>query len=338
MKREGFSDRQLAELRGEREAEVRERPLGAGHPRHVQRGGHVRRRVPGPDALLLLLLRGARTRASRHGPGQGGDPGERPQPHRPGHRVRLLLRAGGAGAARRPGFETIMVNSNPETVSTDFDVSDKLYFEPLTLEDVLEILHLEKPRGVIVQLGGQTPLKLAEAAGGAGRARSWARRVDAIDRAEDRDRFAEVCRDDRRHGCPTTASPPARSRRWRWPAASASRCWCGRSYVLGGRAMRIVYDEESLQRLLRGGGAGLGGPPGAGRPLPRGRLRGRRGRAVRRHGRGHRRDHAAHRGRRRALGRLGVRAAAVPALRATCWTRSAASPAPSRWSWAWWGS
>ncbi len=90
------------------------------------------------------------------------------------------------------GYETIMINSNPETVSTDFDVSDKLYFEPLTLEDVLEIIHLEKPKGVIVQLGGQTPLKLAEALEELG-APILGTSVDAIDRAEDRERFAEVC-------------------------------------------------------------------------------------------------------------------------------------------------
>ena len=91
------------------------------------------------------------------------------------------------------GFETIMVNSNPETVSTDFDVSDKLYFEPLTLEDVVEIVERERPVGVIVQLGGQTPLNLAYALAELG-VPILGTSVDAIDRAEDRRRFEEVCR------------------------------------------------------------------------------------------------------------------------------------------------
>src|SRR5690606_23813199 len=96
-------------------------------------------------------------------------------------------------ALRDDGFETIMVNSNPETVSTDFDISDRLYFEPLTLEDVLEIVAREQPEGVIVQLGGQTPLKLAEPLAELG-VPILGTSVDAIDRAEDRDRFDELCR------------------------------------------------------------------------------------------------------------------------------------------------
>jgi carbamoyl-phosphate synthase large subunit len=97
-------------------------------------------------------------------------------------------------ALRDDGFETIMVNSNPETVSTDFDISDKLYFEPLTLEDVLEIVEREKPVGVIVQLGGQTPLKLAKPLEALG-VPILGTPVDQIDRAEDRDRFAALCRE-----------------------------------------------------------------------------------------------------------------------------------------------
>ena len=118
---------------------------------------------------------------------QDHDPGRRPEPHRPGHRVRLLLRARGA-ALREDGFETIMVNCNPETVSTDYDTSDRLYFEPLTLEDVLEIIAKEKPEGVIVQFGGQTPLKLSRALEAAG-APIIGTSPDSIDVAEDRERF-----------------------------------------------------------------------------------------------------------------------------------------------------
>ena len=100
--------------------------------------------------------------------------GRRAQPHRPGHRIRLLLLPCGLSRSRERGFETIMVNCNPETVSTDYDTSDRLYFEPLTAEDVLEIVRVEQQNGtlegVIVQFGGQTPLKLAEHAGGERRA------------------------------------------------------------------------------------------------------------------------------------------------------------------------
>src|SRR5262249_6765637 len=97
-------------------------------------------------------------------------------------------------ALREAGFETIMINSNPETNSTDFDVSDKLYFEPLTLDDVLEIVRLEAPLGVIVQLGGQTPLKLAQPLERVG-VPILGTPVDAIDRAEDRQRFEALARE-----------------------------------------------------------------------------------------------------------------------------------------------
>jgi len=151
-------------------------------------------------------------------------------------------------ALKEAGFEAIMVNSNPETVSTDFDVSDKLYFEPLTLEDVLEILHLEKPKGVIVQLGGQTPLKLAEGLERYG-APILGTSVDAIDRAEDRDRFAEVCR---KIGARVPENGIATSEE---EALEVARnigfpVLVRPSYVLGGRAMRIIYDEESLSRYF----------------------------------------------------------------------------------------
>src|SRR5207237_7765599 len=97
-------------------------------------------------------------------------------------------------ALREIGFETIMVNCNPETVSTDYDTSDRLYFEPLTLEDVLEIVDLEKPEGVIVQFGGQTPLKLAKSLAAAG-VPMWGTSVESIDIAEDRVRFAALARE-----------------------------------------------------------------------------------------------------------------------------------------------
>ncbi len=147
------------------------------------------------------------------------------------------------------GFETIMVNCNPETVSTDYDTSDRLYFEPLTLEDVLEICRLEKPDGVIVQFGGQTPLKLAVPLERAG-VPILGTPPDAIDRAEDRERFDELLE---KLGLRRPASGVARSPE----AAEAVAERIGYpvlvrpSYVLGGRAMEIVRDVESLRGYMR---------------------------------------------------------------------------------------
>ena len=154
-----------------------------------------------------------------------------------------------AFALREAGFETIMVNCNPETVSTDYDTSDRLYFEPLTLEDVLAIVEVEKPDGVIVQFGGQTPLQ----ARGAARARG---RADPRHAAR-RDRPRRGPRALRRAARDSSACerPPAGIARSAPEAAlggaraSATRCWCGPSYVLGGRAMEIVHDEASLRAL-----------------------------------------------------------------------------------------
>ena len=148
-------------------------------------------------------------------------------------------------ALREAGYETIMVNSNPETVSTDFDVSDKLYFEPLTFEDVLEIVEREQPLGVVVQLGGQTPLNLAERLEAAG-VPILGTSVDAIDRAEHRGRFEEVCRI-------VEATVPKNGMATSEDQALAVAEDVGYpvlvrpSYVLGGRAMEIVYDEPSLK-------------------------------------------------------------------------------------------
>ncbi|USD38451.1 MULTISPECIES: carbamoyl-phosphate synthase large subunit [Ferrimonas] len=151
-------------------------------------------------------------------------------------------------AMREDGYETIMVNCNPETVSTDYDTSDRLYFEPVTLEDVLEIVRVEQPKGVIVQYGGQTPLKLARDLEAAG-VPIIGTSPDAIDRSEDRERFQQAVErlgllqpenstvtnmeqaviDAKRIGYPLVVRP---------------------SYVLGGRAMEIVYDEQDLRRYF----------------------------------------------------------------------------------------
>jgi len=152
-------------------------------------------------------------------------------------------------ALREAGFETIMVNCNPETVSTDYDTSDRLYFEPLTLEDVLEIVHVEKPEGVIVQLGGQTPLKLAVALERAG-VPIIGTPPDAIDRAEDRERFDAML-----ESLALRRPPGAVARSPEEAEAVAARIGypvlLRPSYVLGGRAMQIVHGVADLRDYMR---------------------------------------------------------------------------------------
>jgi len=153
-----------------------------------------------------------------------------------------------AFALRDAGFETIMLNCNPETVSTDYDTSDRLYFEPLTFEDVMNVVEREQPEGVIVQLGGQTPLKLANALADAG-VPIFGTSPDAIDRAEDRERFGALLAD---LSLPHPPNGMARSiQEARAVAASIGYPVLVRpSYVLGGRAMEIVYEESSLERYM----------------------------------------------------------------------------------------
>ena len=152
-------------------------------------------------------------------------------------------------ALREAGFETIMVNCNPETVSTDYDTSDRLYFEPLTLEDVLEIVDKEKPEGLIVQFGGQTPLKLAVPLAEAG-APILGTSPDAIDRAEDRERFDEMLETlglERPAGAVARSAPEAEviAEEIGYPVLVRP------SYVLGGRAMQIVRDQSALRDYMR---------------------------------------------------------------------------------------
>ncbi|MEN8375869.1 MAG: carbamoyl-phosphate synthase large subunit [Gemmatimonadota bacterium] len=243
MKRMGFSDAQLGRLRAEGERAVRERRWSAG----VRPTYHMVDTCAGEFPAATPYLYSAYE-----------DETEAPASER---RKIVILGSGpnriGQGiefdyccvqaalALREAGFETIMVNSNPETVSTDFDISDKLYFEPLTLEDVLEIVDRERPLGVIVQLGGQTPLRLAEPLQALG-IPILGTPVDAIDRAEDRDRFSALC------GEIDALTPPnGVATSVEEAAAIATRIGypvlLRPSYVLGGRAMEIVYDESSLR-------------------------------------------------------------------------------------------
>ena len=152
-------------------------------------------------------------------------------------------------AMREDGYETIMVNCNPETVSTDFNISDRLYFEPLTFEDVIEIAELEKPKGVIVQFGGQTPLNLVKRLEQAG-VPVIGTSPDAIDRAEDRERFQKLIQ---KLGLRQPANRTVRGVEESISAAEEITypLVVRPSYVLGGRAMEIVYNEVELRRYMR---------------------------------------------------------------------------------------
>ncbi|MFM9090097.1 MAG: carbamoyl-phosphate synthase large subunit [Cyanobium sp.] len=160
-------------------------------------------------------------------------------------------------ALRDGGFATVMVNSNPETVSTDYDTSDRLYFEPLTLEDVLNVIEAERPEGLIVQFGGQTPLKLAiplmhwlqSAEGKACGTTLWGTSPESIDRAEDREQFQEILQElqirQPRNGLARSESEARLvAERVGYPVVVRP------SYVLGGRAMEVVYDEAELNRYM----------------------------------------------------------------------------------------
>jgi carbamoyl-phosphate synthase large subunit len=146
------------------------------------------------------------------------------------------------------GFDVLLVNSNPETVSTDYDVSTRLYFEPLTAEDVLNVVDAEKPAGVIVQLGGQTPLKLARALHEAG-VPLWGTPFDGLDLAENRERFRDLVQ---RLGLrqPDSRSAGSREEALRCAALLGYPVLVRPSYVLGGRGMRVVYDEAELEEWL----------------------------------------------------------------------------------------
>jgi carbamoyl-phosphate synthase large subunit len=243
MKQLGFSDRQLADLRGGPESDVRAHRWALG----------VR-----PAYKMVDTCAGEFPSATPYLYGSYDEESEAP---RSGRKSVVILGSGpnriGQGvefdyccvravmALRAQGYETIMINSNPETVSTDFDTSDKLYFEPLTLEDVLEIVEREKPMGVIVQLGGQTPLKLTRGLEAAG-VRILGTSPDSIDAAEDRRRFEAIARE-----VGLTQPPNGTATSVEEALEAAERIGypvlVRPSYVLGGRAMQIVYDPPQLQ-------------------------------------------------------------------------------------------
>ena len=246
MKGNGFSDRRLSKLLGVGEDDVRRIRYAAGVRAVFKRVDTCGAEFEAHTPYLY----------STYEREDEADPSDRKKvvilgggPNRIGQGIEFdYCCVHGVFALREEGFETIMVNCNPETVSTDYDSSDRLYFEPLTKEDVLAIIEKEKPLGVIVQFGGQTPLKLAVPLEQEG-VRILGTSPESIDRAEDRERFAEMLN---HLGLSQPPNGIARST----PDAIAIAARLGYpvllrpSYVLGGRAMEIVHDEEGLRRYL----------------------------------------------------------------------------------------
>jgi carbamoyl-phosphate synthase large subunit len=245
-KQMGFSDRRLAQLTGATEGEVRHARVNAGikpvykmvdtcaaefvaHTPYLYSTYEEEDEAP-PTARDKVVILGS-------------------GPNRIGQGIEFdYACVHAAFALRDAGVEAIMVNCNPETVSTDYDTSDRLYFEPLTFEDVMNIVERERPRGVVVQFGGQTPLKLVVPLERAG-VPILGTPPDAIDRAEDRRRFADLL-----DGLGLAQAPGSTARSYEEAARIAAQIGypvlVRPSYVLGGRAMQIVYDEADLQAYM----------------------------------------------------------------------------------------
>ena len=247
LKAKGFSDRRLAKLLATREAAVRSQ-------RHSLGVRPVYKRV---DTCAAEFATQTAYMYSTYDEECEAAPTERKKimvlgggPNRIGQGIEFdYCCVHAAMAMREDGYETIMVNCNPETVSTDYDTSDRLYFEPVTLEDVLEIVDKEKPAGVIVQYGGQTPLKLALALEQAG-VPIIGTSPDSIDIAEDRERFQKLLME------LGLRQPPNRTARTEEQALLLAQeigypLVVRPSYVLGGRAMEIVHGDKDLERYMR---------------------------------------------------------------------------------------
>ena len=247
LKRKGFADKRLSVLLNQTEAEVRDYRQSLGIRPVYKRVDTCAAEFASATAYLYSTY-------------------EEECEARPTDRKKIVVLGGGpnrigqgiefdyccvhaALAMREDGYETIMVNCNPETVSTDYDTSDRLFFEPVTIEDVLEIIDLEKPVGVIVQFGGQTPLKLARALEAKG-VPIIGTTPDAIDRAEDRERFQHMIQ---KLGLKQPANTTVRSVDEALEAAASIGypLVVRPSYVLGGRAMEIVFREEDLLRYMK---------------------------------------------------------------------------------------
>jgi len=247
LKRKGFSDRRLAYLFNTKEAEVRKKRHALGIRPVFKRVDTCAAEFSTRTAYMYSTYEEedeAQPTARRKIMVLGGGP------NRIGQGIEFdYCCVHAALALRDDGFETIMVNCNPETVSTDYDTSDRLYFEPLTLEDVLEIVATEKPWGVIVQYGGQTPLKLARELAAAG-VPIIGTSAESIDVAEDRERFQQLLTKLK------LRQPPNRTARSAEEAVKHAEdigypVVVRPSYVLGGRAMEIVHQQSELERYMK---------------------------------------------------------------------------------------
>ena len=247
LKRKGFADKRLADLLGVSQREVRRKRQGLG----------VRPVYKRVDTCAAEFDASTAYMYSSYDEECEANPTDKDKimvlgggPNRIGQGIEFdYCCVHAALAMRDDGYETIMVNCNPETVSTDYDTSDRLYFEPLTLEDVLEIVEVEKPKGVIIQFGGQTPLKLARALAEEG-VPIIGTSPEAIDRAEDRERFQQMV-----ERLNLRQPPNAIARSTQEGVLLAEKIGfplvVRPSYVLGGRAMEIVYSIPDLERYLR---------------------------------------------------------------------------------------
>ncbi len=246
LKRKGFSDKRMSQI-----LEVPE--LSVQHKRHELGVRPVYKRV---DTCAAEFVSSTAYMYSTYEEECEAAPSDRDKimvlgggPNRIGQGIEFdYCCVHAALAMREDGYETIMVNCNPETVSTDYNISDRLYFEPLTFEDVVEVVQLEKPRGVIVQFGGQTPLNLVKRLEEAG-VPVIGTSPDAIDRAEDRERFQQLIE---KLGLKQPPNSTVRSVEESIEAAKKITypLVVRPSYVLGGRAMEIVYNEEELDRYM----------------------------------------------------------------------------------------
>jgi len=242
-KKDGFADRYLSQLLGVREREIRQKRISLGV-------------VEGWDAVPVSGVENAAYYYSTYNAPDKTTSSKRKKvmvlgggPNRIGQGIEFdYCCVHAAFALRDEGYETIMVNCNPETVSTDYDTSDKLYFEPLTVEDVLSIYQKEKPEGVIVQFGGQTPLNIANELAEAG-VSILGTTPETIDLAEDRDRFRQMMR---KLGIPIPESGMAINLKEALAIAQqiGYPLIVRPSYVLGGRGMEVVYDEEMLRQYV----------------------------------------------------------------------------------------
>jgi carbamoyl-phosphate synthase large subunit len=247
LKRKGFSDRRLGKLTGTSEQEIRDR--------RRERG--VRPVFKRVDTCAAEFAATTAYMYSTYEEECEANPSDRQKimvlgggPNRIGQGIEFdYCCVHAALAMREDGYETIMVNCNPETVSTDYDTSDRLYFEPVTLEDVLEIVDKERPLGVIVQYGGQTPLKLARDLEAAG-VPIIGTTPNSIDLAEDRERFQRMINELGLRQPPNTTAR-SEGEAVELAAAIGYPLVVRPSYVLGGRAMEIVYDEADLNRYMR---------------------------------------------------------------------------------------